>query len=136
MSHYIITTGGRDADTSVRDDIRDVLFLLRGLHGSDLRVMHGAARGVDTWVQEICDELGIRVKAYPADWEGSGKRAGLERNLKMISLACSWLAQGHTAQVVAFPGGTGTAHCVTHAEAAGLDVSHIVATEPGAVIRT
>lgn len=127
MSHYVLVTGGRDPRPEVHDDIEAVLKLLKGLHGSDLRVMHGAARGVDSWAQELCDQLGIRSKAYPADWEGRGKRAGRERNAKMVTLLVSWLAEGHSAQVVAFEGGRGTADCVATAEAAGLDVSEMVA---------
>lgn len=130
VNHYVLVTGGREPDPTVRDDIEAVLRLLRGLHGGTLRVLHGDARGVDTWTQELCDEMGITVKAYPADW-GQGRRAGLDRNVKMISNVVSWMASGHTAQVVAFPGGQGTAHCATTAEKCGLDVSWIVATEPG-----
>jgi hypothetical protein len=94
--------------------------------------MHGAAKGVDTWTEEICQDLGIISKGYPADW-GRGKSAGTQRNVDMISKLVSWTALGHTAQVVAFPGGRGTAHCATTAEKCGLDVSWIVATEPGRV---
>jgi hypothetical protein len=123
-------TGGREPDPSVRDDVKATLRLLRGLHGGTLRVMHGAAKGVDTWVGELCDELGITSKGYPADW-GQGRRAGLDRNVKMITLLVSWMGDGHTGQVIAFPGGAGTGHCATTAEKCGLDVSWVVATEPG-----
>lgn len=112
----------------MRDDIETCLGILYGLHGAGLRVMHGAANGVDTWAKEICEVKGIRAKGYPANW-GRGKQAGLERNVEMVTRLVSWLALGHTAQVLAFPGGRGTAHCVKTAEAAGLDVSQIV---PGA----
>lgn len=128
QNHYVLVTGGREPDPAVRDDIRYVLTLLRGLHGAGLRVMHGAAKGVDSWAGEICDELDIVAKGYPADW-GQGRRAGLDRNVDMITKLVSWMAFGHTAQVVAFPGGAGTAHCATTAERCGLDVSWIVATE-------
>lgn len=123
----MLVTGGRKARPEVRDDIEAVLRLLRGLHGGSLRVMHGAASGVDAWAQEICDDLGIRAKGYPAEW-GRGRQAGLERNVKMVTRLCSWLAGGHTAQVVAFEGGRGTAHCIRVASEAGLDVSEIVAS--------
>jgi hypothetical protein len=126
VTHYVLVTGGREPSDYVRDDIEATLTILRGLHGADLAVMHGAAPGVDTWAQEICEELGIRVRGYPADW-GRGPVGGLERNTKMVTLLVSWLSRGHTAQVVAFPGGRGTNHCTKTAEAAGLDVSQIVA---------
>ena len=130
-NHYVLVTGGRDPEPSVDGDIDAVLRLLKGLHGGQLRVLHGAARGVDTWAEAACQRLGIISKGFPADWEGRGKAAGTERNTKMVTLVVSWLADGHTAQVVAFPGGRGTAHCATLAEKSGLDVSWIVATEAG-----
>lgn len=126
MSHFVLITGGRDPADYVRDDIETCLRLLHGLYGGTLRVMHGAAPGVDSWAEEICEQLGIKSKGYPADW-GRGKQSGPERNMKMVTLLVSWLALGNTAQVLAFPGGSGTANCVSIAEAAGLDVSQIVA---------
>jgi hypothetical protein len=130
LSHYALIAGGRDPDPSVRDDVRAILQILRGLHGSDLRVLHGACpTGVDAWTQEICESAGITVKGFPADWDSLGKRAGPERNIRMVGLVASWLALGHTAQVIAFPGGSGTAHCADTAEKCGLDVSRIVASE-------
>jgi hypothetical protein len=131
VAHYCLVTGGREPEPSVRNDIEAVLRLLKGLHGPQLRVMHGAARGVDTWAAEICEQLDITCKGFPADWEGRGRSAGTQRNVDMITKLVSWLALGHTAQVVAFPGGRGTSHCATTAEKSGLDVSWIVATEPG-----
>lgn len=131
MSHYVICTGGRDPYPSVRDDIRSVLRILHGLHGSNLRVLHGAAQGVDAWTDELCEELGIVRKAFPADWDRHGRAAGPKRNIDMITKVVSWIGFGHTAQVLAFPGGVGTAHCATTAEKCGLDVSWVVATEAG-----
>lgn len=131
MSHYCLFTGGRDPDPVVRADVRTTLQILRGLHGSDLRVMHGACpTGVDAWVEEICVDAGIKVKGYPADWDTLGNAAGPERNKRMVTLLVTWLSAGHTAQVVAFPGGRGTKNCASVAEKAGLDVSYMVATEP------
>ena len=130
--HYVLITGGRDPDPSVRDDIEAVLRLLKGLHGAGLRVMHGAVKGVDSWAEEICGQLEITSKGSPANW-GQGRRAGLDRNVDMISKLVGWMALGHTAQVVAFPGGAGTALCATTAEKCGLDVSWIVATERGQI---
>ena len=130
VAHYVLITGGRDPDLSVRDDIEAVLRLLHGLHGAGLRVMHGAAPGVDSWAEELCGQLDITCKGFPADW-GRGRSAGTQRNVEMISRLVSWVALDNTAQVVAFPGDRGTHHCVTTAEKCGLDVSWIVATEPG-----
>lgn len=51
-------------------------------------VMHGGARGVDTWANEIAWEKGARVHLYQPDWQTYGKAAGPLRNDDMLT---AWL---------------------------------------------
>jgi hypothetical protein len=129
VNHYVLVTGGRDADDVVLQEVDDCLTFLHHFYGARLRVMHGAARGVDTKAQEVCERLGIVVKAFPADW-GRGKRAGIERNEKMGGLLIKWMAQGHSGEVLAFRGGRGTEHMATFAGQLGIDVTRIPTTDP------
>jgi len=124
VNHYVVICGGRDPDDETLAGVDDVLRFLHLFYEDTLRVMHGAAPGVDTRAQEICDLLGVPVKAYPADWS-RGKQAGPERNRKMAQLLIDWMRLGHSAEVIAFKGGSGTKHMATHAGLLGINVTHV-----------
>lgn len=47
-------------------------------------IIHGAARGADQTAAIYARSLGIPERAFPADWRGKGKRAGILRNLAML----------------------------------------------------
>jgi hypothetical protein len=118
-------TGGRDTHgPGVEDAVRDVVAFLSGFYGVGLGVLHGDARGADTVVHNVCTELGVKTKAYPADW-GRGKSAGIQRNEHMGRLLVDWAAKGHSVEVIALPGGRGTAHMARFAGQLGIDVTHI-----------
>jgi hypothetical protein len=125
MAHYVCITGGRDLDDDTSSAaVRDVIGFLHAFYGAGLRILHGDARGIDSLAQRWAEHFGVRVKAYPADW-GRGKRAGIERNEHMAGLLLSWEALGHTTEILAFPGGRGTAHMASFSEQLGLSVTHI-----------
>lgn len=125
MSHYVVITGGRKADEVTREHVEEVLIFLASFYGKALRVLHGDAKGVDAKAAETCMNLHITVKAFPADWEGRGNQAGLERNEKMAKLVNAWCADGHTGEVIAFDGGRGTEHMCSMAEKYGLTLTRI-----------
>lgn len=79
-------------------------------------VIHGDCRGADKMAGEIATQLGLEVKAFPADWK-RGKRAGPERNQRMID-------EGKPEIVIAFPVGesTGTKDLIERARRAGVKV--------------
>jgi hypothetical protein len=47
-------------------------------------VIHGAARGADQMAAMYARALGLEERAFPADWRGKGRRAGILRNLAML----------------------------------------------------
>ncbi len=47
-------------------------------------IVHGAARGADCIAGQIAKEMGLPVRALPAQWEKYGKRAGPLRNEQML----------------------------------------------------
>lgn len=124
-NHYICVTGGRRFHN--RDLIREILQVAHWFYASELRVIHGDAPGADTLAGSVCTELGIPVRAYPADWDTLGKKAGVVRNAKMADLLRYWSALGHTVQVVAFPGATGTMNMKLQARQRGIHVDEITA---------
>lgn len=123
----VIMTGSRTW-TSV-SVIRTELERLRQAHGSSLTIAVGdAKKGADPIVKEQCQRLNIDFEEYVADWHKLGKRAGYERNERMVADGASYC--------VAFPMPCtlqacarrpvhwthGTKHCYDTADAAGIHV--------------
>lgn len=134
--HYALICGGRDLDTPEADQaMMEVVGFLALFYGVGLRIMHGAATGIDTLAQNAADHYNVTTKAFPADW-GRGPKAGPERNEKMAGLLVAWEQQGHTVEVIAFPGGRGTAHMATFADRCGLNVTHIPLESEGVTQKT
>ena len=79
------------------------------------KVIHGAARGADTLGGDWARARRIPVQAFPAQWNTEGRAAGPKRNQRMLD-------QGHPTEVLAFPGGTGTADMKRRARTAGVPV--------------
>ena len=123
MSHYVLVCGGRDFNDYPR--AREPIRILAVLHGQDLRVMHGGARGADMLAEEIAIEFGIKTKAFPADWNTHGKAAGPIRNVQMADYLDMCRSKGHTVEVMAFPGGKGTAHMVSTATERNIVVNQM-----------
>ena len=88
------------------------------LHGMPRLVIHGAARGADALAGEWASFHGIQTVTVPANWKGDGLAAGPKRNQLMLDLL-------EPDQVVAFPGGVGTADMVRRAEEAGVFVHKV-----------
>ena len=107
----VLVTGGRNyADKNV---------LYRELAKINPSVIvHGAARGADSLAGEYAREKGVQERAYPADWNTYGNRAGFLRNQQMLDTETPDL-------VIAFPGGKGTAGMVKIARTAGVDVIEV-----------
>lgn len=49
-------------------------------------LVHGDARGADTYGYQIAEFMGLPSEAHPAQWESLGKRAGFVRNAEMVDL--------------------------------------------------
>lgn len=115
----LVVTGGRDYA-----DHETVFRVLDALHASYAitELAHGNARGADTLADEWCVLRGIPRTKYHADWKGLGNAAGMARNRRMLD-------EFRPDEVIAFPGGSGTAGCVREALARGIRVRRV---EPGA----
>ena len=113
----VIVCGGRDfADRSL---------LYRKLGLEHLRepiglLVAGAARGADSLAVRWARHYRIPVKEYPADWTRHGRAAGMVRNELMLIET-----RENQADVIAFPGGRGTAHMQQAARKAGRKIIEI-----------
>lgn len=108
----VIVCGGRDFDDSKR--LFGVLTTMHALFGFGV-VIHGAARGADMLADKWARERRIAVEPFPARWTQFGNRAGPIRNAEMLKRA-------RPDMVIAFPGGTGTAHMCRIANDRGVKV--------------
>jgi hypothetical protein len=80
-------------------------------------ILHGAAPGADTIAGFLAQDFGFAVRAFPADWEKHGKRAGILRNLEMLD--------EQPDLVLAFGRGRGTDHTVSEAKRRGIPVREV-----------
>ncbi len=87
---WFLVSGSRDFpdETLVRKTIHDVI------HPTDT-LLHGGARGVDTWCAEEAHKCGATVLRRPAQWETYGRSAGMRRNTDMLNELAEQAAPYH-----------------------------------------
>ena len=85
-------------------------------------LIEGGAHGADSLAGKWADARGIKRRTYMADWESLGRKAGPIRNKQMLD-------EGEPDLVIAFPGGRGTDNMCAQAEAAGVLVLRVQATD-------
>ena len=114
----VIVTGSRKWDDKAA--VWDALNAIYKEHGP-FRVVHGAcSTGADAhaheWVAVASRLVYVEEEQFPAAWKARGKRAGPERNERMIKAGADL--------VLAFPlpEGTGTQHTMRLAREAGIEV--------------
>ncbi len=102
----LLVTGGRN--------YKDERLVRRVLKTMDPQiVLFGDAAGADEFAEKWVHENDVRHKRFDADWDRYDKGAGPVRNREMIDYA---LGFEPWPIVVAFPGGKGTANCVSQAK--------------------
>ena len=104
----LLITGGRNYsdETTVKQIIAALMPSM---------IIHGGASGADGLAEKVGRELEIERLVFEADWDKQGRAAGPLRNAKMIR-------EGNPTLCVAFPGGWGTADCVSKCHQAGVPV--------------
>lgn len=108
----ILVCGGRNFDNAqwLRTTLNE---LYRGVPVSAL--IEGGAKGADRMARQWAIDENIPVETFEADWHAHGPGAGPLRNKRMLE-------EGKPDEVVAFPGGLGTANMVKQARRAGIVV--------------
>ena len=114
----VLVTGGRDytQDLTVAREV--------DAERPDL-LIHGGASGADSLAARWAKTTFTPVALFPADWNRHGNFAGPKRNGQMVFLARDLLEVGWDVLVLAFPGGRGTASCISIAEQHGLTVRRV-----------
>lgn len=88
-------------------------------------VMHGAARGVDSWADEVARAVGCRVEPVPVDTriDGPWPAAGIRRNHRMLDRAAKAHALGWHVEVMCFwdERSHGTRDAIDYANRLGLE---------------
>lgn len=115
-------TGGRDHKVT-RCEAETFASIIER-HGVT-RLRQGAARGVDRWCGRRAKRLGVKVEAWPAEWDVYGSpAAGYMRNYAML------VGPPRVKLLIVFPGNRGTAHCRDTARALGIRVVEVRGWKP------
>lgn len=127
----VLIFGGRDFNDPAEMHYSIVDF--QRAHGLITCIIHGAAKGADSWGAHFAKELGIPQRPFPADWgnihapgavikyqRGPNGRAynavaGHWRNERMI-------VEGKPDFGMGFKGGSGTADMARRLTAAGIPI--------------
>lgn len=113
MSCLVLVSGSREFPSPelVSDRIRTAL------KPGD-RLMHGCARGVDSWAECAALSVGATILRRPADWDRYGKRAGMVRNEAMLEEAQR--AKDYCILIFWDGSSRGTRNMIDHCVAAGI----------------
>jgi hypothetical protein len=128
----VLVTGGRDYTdrAAVTRALRHLgQHYIHGAHPADIILVHGDCkrfkedgsldldRSADQLAEQEARKLGWRTEPHEVkreDYDRHGKRAPILRNQRMVILGANYC--------IAFPGGSGTAHCRRAALAANIPV--------------
>jgi hypothetical protein len=110
----LLVCGGRDYDQWAV-----VCATLDRYHNyPGLVIIHGNASGADWLARCWAVYRGVPHIPFPARWDLYGRAAGMRRNAEM-------LLTGKPTEIVAFPGGVGTADMVARGRSRGIPVTEI-----------
>ena len=85
----ILVTG----DRNYRNAVEVYSNLQYETEGRDAVVVHGDAKGADTYAEVCAQLLGVPTEPHPADWDKYGRRAGPVRNQEMLDSGIDyWIA--------------------------------------------
>lgn len=116
----VIVTGSRGYLDRKQVEMELDVTLMRRRSDQPMVVIHGGARGPDSWAGAWAKEHNLKSELFSADWQTHGKAAGMIRNRAMVE-------QGNPDLCLAFWDGNsrGTLDCLSRAVRAGI-LTHIV----------
>lgn len=127
MTPYrILVTGSRELSPASAQIIRNAFYeVFRATDWRPVVLVHGDAQGVDKIAASLAAAAGWTLEPHAADWDGRGKVAGPERNMRMVAAGADIC--------LAFPrsGSRGTWDCIRRAADAGIPVRIYPLTRKG-----
>ena len=122
-SRVVIVTGGRDFKS-----FRMVNYVLSATHTKEpiSLLIHGACRGADLLCEDWAKSKEVPYLGVPAEWSTkkiSGVSPGIARN-KQIAHLCE------CAELIWFPGASGTSHMVAYCRNQGMTVTSALSLIP------
>mgnify|MGYP002636419414 CR=1 FL=1 len=119
----LIVCGGRDFDEA--EKMSDAIKRMR-----PFVIAHGGARGADTLAREFATAQRIPQLRVDAPWDVGGRSSGQRRNRLLLNTALDYAAEFRMrVEMLAAPGGAGTAGMVRFAMAAKVPVLQPWATQ-------
>lgn len=126
--NIIIIAGSRNVNVNRRNYANfaaQIDYYLQNIDPSELTILSGGARGIDTLGEIYAKKHNIECYRCPADWDRFGKSAGYRRNERMAEFAT---------HLIAFPTderktSKGTHHMIDIARNHGLKVKVVHALE-------
>lgn len=129
MTHHLIVCGGRNFNDRRLFDATLVEHVGRLTMTGAVHLHHGDAAGADRmtdwWVDYKARQLRDCVTRYPAKWNEHGRAAGPRRNAEMLAAVIALAVVPEAVTVLAFPGGSGTAHMMGIARRKGCVVVEV-----------
>lgn len=115
----ILITGSRkmtDYDLMRSEIINTINYF--AVDSSTVTIVHGNAKGADALAQQVAQALGLKVEAYPADWN-IGRKAGPLRNQLMVDKGAD------ACLAFAYQDSKGTKDCAQRARKANIPIKYI-----------
>lgn len=114
--HYVLIAGGRNYED--RETITEKLDSL--IQGTDVCIVEGGARGVDSIAKEYAESRGMEIREFKPEWKKYGKAAGPLRNTTM----CEFVREMGGEAIYFWDGKSkGTGDCIKTAKKLGLPVT-------------
>jgi hypothetical protein len=128
MTHHVIVCGGRNFNDRRLFDATLVEHVGRLTMTGAVHLHHGDAAGADRmtdWWARWMAHGRHDVTRYPAKWDEHGRAAGPRRNAEMLAAVIALAVVPEAVTVIAFPGGSGTAHMMGIARRKGCVVVEV-----------
>jgi|SRR5579872_879750 len=89
----LLVTGDRKWDDALTIKYELQEFTDKHGYGMNHTLVHGDARGADTYAEVVAQFLGFTIERHPAEWKKYGSAAGPKRNKEMLDSGVDyWIA--------------------------------------------
>ena len=132
----VIIAGGRSFDDYQKlktESLKAITSIIKNATGQDktkkelITIISGCANGADKLGERFATECQLNIKAFPANWDRYGRRAGYMRNVEMAEYAIGKENNEAYGALIAFWDGQskGTKHMIDTAKKMKIE-THII----------